>query len=391
MGIQIGQSLGSYRVLKKLGAGGIGTVYLAEHPLIGKKVALKVIHREHAGNPEVVQRFINEARAVNRIGNEHILDIADIGRSEEGDPFLVMELLDGVSLASVLRSSRKLPLERVLHIGAQIADGLAAAHDAGIVHRDLKPDNVFLVTRRGAADYVKLLDFGLAKLVATEWPGSPALTRAGVVLGTPQYMSPEQCESKGDIDARSDVYAVGVLLYQMLTGCLPFDGSTMGEILIKHVSDPPIPLRSVEPQIPPAVEKIVLRCLAKKPEERYASMAKLRAELLQPEGRRASAGPPRRAALVAVFVLVAVGLSAAGVLFLRREPAAAAPPAPAVVPLAVPPPPPDAPPETLDAPPAPPAPPPPPRRLRPKPKPATASPAPKPDPDGDGLLEPTRL
>src|SRR5262249_10986986 len=164
---------------------------------------------------------------------------ADIGRSEEGDPFLVMELLDGVSLSALLRSSRKLPAERTLHIGAQIADGLAAAHEAGIVHRDLKPDNVFLVTRRGTADYVKLLDSGLAKLVD---PGSPALTRAGVVLGTPQYMSPEQCESKVEVDARSDVYAVGVLLYQMLTGCLPFDGETMGEILIKHVSDPPIPL-----------------------------------------------------------------------------------------------------------------------------------------------------
>ena len=201
-------------------------------------------------------------------------------------------------------------------------------------------------------------------------------------------MSPEQCD-EGDVDARTDVYAFGVLLYQMLTGCLPFDGETMGEILIKHVSNPPIPLRSVEPLVPPAVEKIVLRCLAKKPEERYASMAKLRAELLQPEGRRASAAPPRRAALVAVFVLVALGLSAAGVLFLRREPAVASPPSPPpspeVVPLAAPPPPPDAP--GVDAPPPPPPQHPPLRRLRPKPKPATASPTAKPEPDDDGLLD----
>jgi serine/threonine-protein kinase len=384
MAIQIGQALGNYRVVKKLGAGGIGTVYLAEHPLIGKKVALKVIHRELARDAEVVQRFVNEARAVNRIGNEHILDITDIGKTDAGEHFLVMEHLKGQSLADLLRAEGRLAVPRALRIGAQIAQGLAAAHAAGIVHRDLKPDNVFLVSRRGEPDFVKLLDFGLAKLID---PGSPALTRAGVVLGTPQYMSPEQCESRGNIDHRSDIYAVGVLLYQMVTGVLPFDGQSMGEILIKHVSDPPLPPRAVNAAVPEAVEQIILRCLAKAPEERFASMPLLAAALTEPDawlaGRnRPTEGPPSerrrqlgqgsestrrprivqrperrpsRALPALVFALLAIALSMAGVLLVRElgRPAAGVPdaPPPLVTPLVAPAPP-DAPPRAPDAPPA---------------------------------------
>jgi eukaryotic-like serine/threonine-protein kinase len=280
MTIGIGQSLGNYRVMKKLGAGGMGAVYLAEHPLIGKKVALKVIHRELSMNREVVARFFNEARAVNQIGNDHIVDISDFGQTPEGEYFFIMELLAGKSLGDVLEAERRLAIPRALHVTAQIADALAASHAVGIIHRDLKPDNVFLVNKLGEPDFVKLLDFGLAKLTGA----SPQhLTKQGVILGTPQYMSPEQCESKGNIDYRTDIYSLGILLYQMVTGRLPFDGGTMGEILVKQVAHPVVAPRSVSPDVPPAVEQIVMRCLAKRPGERFQSMGELRAALLDPD------------------------------------------------------------------------------------------------------------
>jgi tRNA A-37 threonylcarbamoyl transferase component Bud32 len=267
MGARLGQTVGNYRLVRQLGAGGMGAVYMAEHTLIGKKVALKVLHRELAQDREVVARFFNEARAVNQIGHEHIVDITDFGQSG-GDHFFVMELLSGRSLAEVLAKEKRLAPPRALAIAAQIADALAAAHAAGVIHRDLKPENVLLVNRHGDRDFVKLLDFGLAKLLDGK---HGKLTKAGVVLGTPQYMSPEQCESR-TVDARSDVYALGVLLYQMVTGAVPFDGQTMAEILVKHVHEPPPPPRDV----PPAVEAILMRCLAKAPAARYGSMIELR-------------------------------------------------------------------------------------------------------------------
>ena len=188
-----GSIIGNYRVLKKIGTGGMGAVYLAEHPLIGKRVALKVIHRELASNRDVVQRFFQEARAVNRIGSEHIVEIHDFGQTPEGDHFYMMEYLVGETLAQVLGRDRAFDVMRALHIGAQIAQALGAAHGAGVIHRDLKPDNVMLVMRGGDRDFVKLLDFGLAKMFAAH---SVVTTAVGVLLGTPQYMSPEACESK---------------------------------------------------------------------------------------------------------------------------------------------------------------------------------------------------
>ncbi len=324
MAIGIGHEIGNYRVVRKLGSGGMGAVYLAEHPLIGKRVALKVLHVDLAKNPEVVTRFFNEARAVNQIGNEHIVDIHDFGRTPDGDSFFVMELLEGTSLAGLLERERVLSTRRALRIAAQIADALGAAHAAGILHRDLKPDNVFLVTRGGKPDFVKILDFGLAKLLDRAGPSQ--LTRAGVVLGTPQYMSPEQCESKVTIDARSDVYALGVLLYHMLTGTVPFDGKTMGDILVQHVSATPRRPRELSQGVPAAVETLILRCLEKRPEDRFQSMAEVRSALLE----QASAGRPApvarsrarrsRAALIGAFVGVAAGLAATGFLLFRRPP-----------------------------------------------------------------------
>ena len=289
MSIAEGQSLGNYRILARIGVGGMGAVYLAEHPLIGKKVALKVIHRDLAGNQEVISRFFNEARAVNKIGNEHIVEIHDFGMSPEGEHFYIMEYLEGRTLAQVLSHERVIDVQRALHIAAQIAHALAAAHACGIIHRDLKPDNIMLVPRLGTSDFVKVLDFGLARTFAAD--GNQRLTAAGVVLGTPQYMSPEACESKRDLDHRTDIYALGVLLFQMTTGSLPFDGGSMGEILVKHVTQaPPVP-RAINGAIPPSVEQIILRCLAKSPDGRFPTMAALRDALLDPD-RYLMSSPP---------------------------------------------------------------------------------------------------
>jgi tRNA A-37 threonylcarbamoyl transferase component Bud32 len=278
--IAAGQSIGNYRILNKIGTGGMGAVYLAEHPLIGKRVALKVIHRELAGNRDVVSRFFQEARAVNKIGNEHIVEIHDFGVTPGGDHFFIMEYLEGRTLASILSRENALDIMRSLHVGAQIASALAAAHAAGIIHRDLKPDNVMLMPRLGDPDFVKVLDFGLAKVFSA---ATAVKTAAGVLLGTPQYMSPEACESKGDVDHRTDIYALGVLLFQMMTGALPFDGDSMGEVLVKQVTAlPPVP-RALNPAIPPSVEQILLRCLAKRLDARFATMLQLREALLDPE------------------------------------------------------------------------------------------------------------
>jgi serine/threonine-protein kinase len=278
--IAAGGSIGNYRILNKIGTGGMGAVYLAEHPLIGKRVALKVIHKELANNRDVVSRFFQEARAVNKIGNEHIVEIHDFGVTPQGDHFFIMEYLEGKTLASVLSREGALPVVRALHLGGQIAAALAAAHVAGIIHRDLKPDNIMLLARQGDPDFVKVLDFGLAKVFSA---ATAVKTAAGVLLGTPHYMSPEACESKGEVDHRTDIYALGVLLFQMMTGVLPFDGESMGEVLVKQVTVLPPAPRALNPAIPPSVEQILLRCLAKPVDVRFATMLQLREALVDPE------------------------------------------------------------------------------------------------------------
>ena len=297
MEIAVGESISGYRVLSTIGAGGMGKMYLAEQPVFKRKVALKVIHRELAGNHEIVTRFFNEARAVNQIGNEHIVEINDLGQAEGGEYFFVMEYLDGRTLAQDMAEAKVLDVGRALHIAAQIADALEAAHLLGIIHRDLKPDNIMLLDRLGDADYVKVLDFGLAKIFSQADAGQP-LTAQGVILGTPQYMAPEACESKA-VDRRADIYSLGVLLFQMVTGYLPFEGVTMGAVLIKQVRELPPAPRGLNADIPPAVEQIILRCLAKSPDARFYSMAQLRHALLDPD-RYLASGPPVMPAAAAV-------------------------------------------------------------------------------------------
>jgi serine/threonine-protein kinase len=321
--ISSGQTIGNYRILNKIGTGGMGAVYLAEHPLIGKRVALKVIHRELAGNREVVSRFFQEARAVNKIGNEHIVEIHDFGVTPEGDHFYIMEYLEGRTLASVL-AREELEVMRALHIGAQIASALAAAHAAGIIHRDLKPDNIMLMARLGDQDFVKVLDFGLAKMFSAE---NAVKTAAGVLLGTPQYMSPEACESKRNIDHRTDIYALGVLLFQMMTGALPFEGETMGEVLVKQVTMLPPAPRAMNPAIPPSVEQILLRCLAKPVDARFATMLDLREALLDPEAYLR--GSPPIAPARSVTSALALGEARTAMLPAAPAPPPNAPTAPA--------------------------------------------------------------
>jgi tRNA A-37 threonylcarbamoyl transferase component Bud32 len=287
--IQEGHVFGNFQVLSRLGSGGMGSVYLAENPAIGKRVALKVIHPDLARHGEVVQRFMNEARAVNRIGNEHIVEVHDHGKTPSGEYFFFMEYIPGRTLNDVIAEQGALPVPRALHVSAQLADALAAAHAVSIIHRDLKPDNVMLTTRLGDPDFVKVLDFGLAKMMAESTDTN--LTAQGVVLGTPHYMAPEVCESRKAIDHRADIYSLGVLMFQMMTGRLPFDAPSMGGVLIKHVTEPPPAPRGINPAIPPSVEQVILRCLAKPPEARFQSMGELRQALLDPE-RYLAGGPP---------------------------------------------------------------------------------------------------
>jgi eukaryotic-like serine/threonine-protein kinase len=280
--IAVGQTIGNYTITAKLGEGGMGVVYLAEHPVIGRKVAMKAIHPELSRNPEVVSRFVTEAKAVNQIGNDHIVDIHDFGTTADGDFYFIMEFLQGEALADRLRRESVLEPDRALNIAAQVADALAASHAHGIIHRDLKPENIFLIHRGGSNDFVKVLDFGLAKLTLGDDKVSHK-TRTGSVMGTPYYMSPEQCEGKPNIDQRADVYSLGVILFEMMTGKVPFGGEGYGEIIVKHITTPVPSPRAINPRLSPAHEAILMRALAKNRDERFSGMEDFRTAMLDPE------------------------------------------------------------------------------------------------------------
>jgi eukaryotic-like serine/threonine-protein kinase len=283
----IGQTVGNYLVTQKLGEGGMGSVYLAEHPTIGKKVALKVLHAEFSGNPEVANRFFTEAKAVNSIGHPNIVDIVDYGVITSGTGgrdrmvYFIMEYLNGVTLSQVIRAEAPLPPERALTIALQVADALAASHKQSIVHRDLKPDNIILIQRGRERDFVKLLDFGIAKLTSDAQKSHQ--TRTGLVLGTPAYMSPEQCEGRANVDHRTDIYALGICLYEMLVGRVPFIGEGYGEILVQHLTQHPVPPSQFR-MMSPHVEAVVMKALEKRQELRYPTMDELMRAMGDPVG-----------------------------------------------------------------------------------------------------------
>jgi len=266
--IKPGDLIGKYKVEALIGRGAMGLVYRVRHTLIDKLAAIKVLNPELMANEQVLERFRREAMAATRIGNPHIIDISDFG-VHNGSSYYVMEYLEGRTLDSLLEKGQPVPLPRILHIAKQLADGLAAAHRAGIVHRDLKPENTILVSRGSDRDFVKILDFGIAKDNKT----SARLTIHGQVFGTPQYMSPEQSMGEA-VDARTDIYAFGMMLYELATGKLPFDSQDPGAILQRQVMEMPPPFSKIAPghSIPPEFEAIVFKCLAKVAGDRYQSM-----------------------------------------------------------------------------------------------------------------------
>jgi serine/threonine-protein kinase len=276
----IGQTLdGRYVITRKLGHGGMGVVYAANHSVIERPLAIKVLRRNAMRDPATIRRFVQEAKAASRIGHPNIVDVTDFGTTPDGMTYSVMEFVDGMTLKDAIHHAAPFSAERAVRIAAQIARALVAAHDKGIVHRDLKPENVFLVDRDGRPDFVKIVDFGIAKVQPVDGTagGGPRLTQGGSVLGTPEYMPPEQASGRGDTDHRVDIYALGTILYEMLIGKVPHKGGSSVRTIAMQIMDAIPPPSQVRPEleIPPALEAVVMRALAKNRDERYPRMSEL--------------------------------------------------------------------------------------------------------------------
>ncbi|WP_437675745.1 protein kinase domain-containing protein [Sorangium sp. So ce131] len=386
-----GTLVGEYHIEAKIGEGGFGTVYRAMHPIIGKAAAIKVLSRQCSANPQLVSRFVAEARAVNQIRHRNIIDIFSFGALEDGRHYYVMELLEGMTLDAYRRRRGRLTPAEALPILVRIARALDAAHAAGIAHRDLKPENVFLAFDEDGSIFPKLLDFGIAKLLGEPATAAAHKTRTGNPIGTPLYMSPEQCRGK-NVDHRTDIYSFGVMAHELLAGAPPFNAESALDLLIMHTSDPPPRLSSVAAHLSPALDAPLLRMLEKDPASRPPSLLEATAALVEAArsagydvpasvmrtgdaalghgGRAAPAGPgadalaptqpgpaagagsgphgtetalasrlestppaaPRRTAALAAAAVLGVAAAAAAIALLlgRGEPAADAPRAPAL-------------------------------------------------------------
>jgi serine/threonine-protein kinase len=313
--ISAGQVIdGKYRIVRLLGTGGMGAVYEGENVRIRRKVAIKMLHLSVSTQADVVTRFEREAQASALVGSEHICEVLDFGVLADNTRYMVMEYLDGETLSSrIRRHGRLLPLQTIPLL-LQILEALAAAHAAGIIHRDLKPDNVFILPQRsGQKDFIKILDFGVSKFAQTGGE-EMNVTRAGAVVGTPYYMSPEQAKGSSAIDARTDVYAIGVLLYQATTGQVPYQAETFNELLFKIVLEVAPPPQVYVPDIDPEFAGIILKAMAREPEHRFQSCAEFAAALQGFQAARSSAlpappaaPPPNRAPATQVLDLAQMG------------------------------------------------------------------------------------
>jgi eukaryotic-like serine/threonine-protein kinase len=287
----IGETLGTYRILSEIGKGGMGVVYMAEHTLLGRKAALKVLRSDLIGDH--VERFFNEAKAAAKLHHPGLVDVFDFGHHDDGSAFIVMEYLQGESLAERLERDKRLPMPIACSIARSVALSLAVAHAQGIVHRDLKPANIFLVPDADAAAGVrtKVLDFGIAKLVGNGQTGG-VNTASGAVIGTPRYMSPEQCKNSKSVDGRSDIYSLGCILYEMVLGVAPFEYTSWAELVGAHIYEEARQPTEIDPTVPNDVETVICTMMEKAPEKRFASMQSL-AESLENVLRTHGAAPVR--------------------------------------------------------------------------------------------------
>jgi serine/threonine-protein kinase len=273
----IGQPVGNYRIVARLGQGGMGVVYLAEHDILGRQAAVKVLRPELSGGADLVKRFFQEARATAQLRHPAFVEVFDSGTLPDGRAYLVMEYLAGESLAAYLDRVPRLAWRQAVALGREIARAMDVAHRHGIIHRDLKPDNIFLcrLSSEGSQEprrAVKILDFGIAKLTTPDGADAGSHTRTGLVLGTPLYMSPEQCRGRGGVDYRADVYALGCVLHDVLTGDPPFPLEGSGEVISAHLSLPPPRLSALGVDAPAALEDLLQAMLAKRPDDRPADM-----------------------------------------------------------------------------------------------------------------------
>ncbi|MGD0525383.1 MAG: protein kinase [Polyangiaceae bacterium] len=297
-GVRPGDVLaGKYRVERILGAGGMGVVVAAHHLQLDEKVALKFLIPDALGNTEALARFEREARAAVKIKSEHVARVSDVGKLENGAPYMVMEYLEGGDVSALLHQQGVLPVEQAVDFVLQTCEAIAEAHTLGIVHRDLKPSNLFCIRRRDGQLSIKVLDFGISKLTLAATDGSGdrdmGMTRTTSVLGSPIYMSPEQMRSSRNVDARTDIWSLGVILFELLTGRVPFEGETVTELAIRIATEPAPPLAGFRAGLPPGLEAIIARCLAKSPDQRFPHVGAMAASLVTFGSSRAAASLER--------------------------------------------------------------------------------------------------
>jgi putative nucleotidyltransferase with HDIG domain len=322
----IGTLIRDYRIVTELGSGGMGTVYFAEHTLIGRRAAIKVLNRDVSANEDIVARFFTEAKAVNSIRHPNIVDITDFGQANS-IYFIIMEMLEGETLGARIEGGRALDESTTVRILGQVASAVGAVNEQGIVHRDIKPENIFLTNHPDYPDFVKVLDFGVVKLMGTP-AEAPHKTRPGSAIGTPAYMSPEQCLGDARLNHRSDIYSLGVVGYEMLTGGLPFVGDSL-EVMMGHARGALVPPKERYPALSDAMNEVIVRALAKKPADRYASMREL-TQALEAVIAPSRARPPTPATAVEMPAAAPAVAPAPAPPPAHAPPARIFPPAPAV-------------------------------------------------------------